>query len=416
MKDKIIHFVGLVSFILAKALKKFNIIITIYSDMFGHQAWNIEYHVRRHIKKYEKFPKLIAVKSSSIVPNFGLYNHHKLYGIIILPAKGLLSKFIKLGITYQKKLPSGRDVNSENSNVFAITTMKNIFSEDVEILTNSKVSMPLTESESIEANIFLKKYNLEKENYICFRDRDGAYMKNKSKESILLNKKDSSFIIRDYNVDKGENTYDYSRNIPLTYYFKGIDKMSKMGVKSVRYGASSNEKCQNKSVLDYSYVVRKKESDIADLFLIENCKFYIGPPSGDEAVAMMFNKPICSINSFPWPYINIPFASNCMYVPQKLWKKSEKKFMKLDEMALLEKKYSRKDFISGLAQYELGVEPVKNSEEEISEIMIEMNARIDGTWDLQRDIFKKYMTKCNTSYSSQAILSTAFLEMNADIL
>jgi|APSaa5957512535_1039671.scaffolds.fasta_scaffold05696_5 putative glycosyltransferase (TIGR04372 family) len=416
MKNKIIHLIGLVSFILAKVLKKFNVVITIYSDMFGHQAWNIEYHIRRHIKKYKKFPKLIAVKSSSLVPNFGLYNHHKLYGIIVLPTRGLLSKFIKLGITYQKKLPNGRDVNSTNSNVFAITTMKNIFSEDVEILTNSKVSMPLTESESIEANIFLKKYNLEKGKYICFRDRDGSYMKDKSQESISLNKKDSSFIIRDYNINKGENIYDYSRNTPLTSYFKGIDKINKIGVKSVRYGASSNEKCPNKLVLDYSYAVRKKEYDITDLFLIENCKFYIGPPSGDEALAMMFNKPICSINSFPWPYINIPFSSDCMYAPQKLWKKNENKFMNLSEMALVEKKYNREDFISGLAQYELGIVPVKNSEEEIAEIMMEMNSRIDGTWDTERDIFKKYMTECNTSYSSKAILSTAFLEMNFDIL
>jgi len=90
--------------------------------------------------------------------------------------------------------------------------------------------------------------------------------------------------------------------------------------------------------------------------------------------------------------------------------------MNLSEMALVEKKYNREDFISGLAQYELGIVPVKNSEEEIAEIMMEMNSRIDGTWDTERDIFKKYMTECNTSYSSKAILSTAFLEMNFDIL
>ena len=73
--------------------------------------------------------------------------------------------------------------------------------------------------------------------------------------TISLNKKDSSFIIRDYNINKGENIYDYSRNTPLTSYFKGIDKINKIGVKSVRYGASSNEKCPNKLVLDYLYLM-----------------------------------------------------------------------------------------------------------------------------------------------------------------
>jgi len=416
MKKIIIRLVGFVSFKVAIILRRFNIIITLYSDMFAHQAWNIEYHIRRHIKKHNKFPKLVGVQSTSLIPNLGLYSHHKRYGIIVLPPKGFLSIFFKLGITYQKNLHNGRDINSLGSSAFAITTMTNIFGEDSDILLNSNVAMPLTESEIVEANSFLDKYNLKKGEYICFRDRDGSYMKSKSEESINLNKKDNSFIIREYNLNKGENTYDYLRNTELNSYYKGIKELNKVGVKSVRYGASSNKGCTNNLVLDYSFAIRSRSYDINDLYVMDNCKFYIGPPSGDEVLAMAFNKPICSINSFPWPYINIPYRADCMHVPQKLWIKNEKRFMKLSEMAEIEKKYNWKDFAGGLAHHELGVEPVKNSEEEIAQIVMEMNDRIDGVWDTERDIFKKYLTKNNISFSSKAILSTSFLEANPDIL
>ena len=90
--------------------------------------------------------------------------------------------------------------------------------------------------------------------------------------------------------------------------------------------------------------------------------------------------------------------------------------MKLSEMAVLEIKYKRIDFVSGFAQHELGFEPVKNSEEEIAKVIMEMNDRIDGVWDTERDVFNKYLTNNNISFSSKAILSTAFMEMNTDIL
>jgi putative glycosyltransferase (TIGR04372 family) len=103
-----------------------------------------------------------------------------------------------------------------------------------------------------------------------------------------------------------------------------------------------------------------------------------------------------------------------MHVPQKLWIKKEKRFMKLSEMVGMEEKYSRREFVDTFDK--MGIEPIKNNEEEIAGAIMEMNARLDGTWDKERDIFKKYLTKSNLSFSSKAILSTTFLEMNPDIL
>jgi putative glycosyltransferase (TIGR04372 family) len=415
MKILIINVVGFVVFNVVTILRKFNIVFTIYSDMFGHQAWNIEYHIRRHIRKYNKFPKLIGVQSTSLIPNYGLYRHHKNYGIVVLLSGRFITKLIMMGVTYQKKLPNGRDLNSLGSSAFAITVFNKIFS-DSDILINSNVAMPLTNTEIKEANNFLDKYNLERGKYMCFRDRDVAYMKEKSKRSIYLNKKDSSFVIREYNLNAGTNDYDNSRNTLLKSFYKGVEELDKVGVKSVRYGALSNEQCENRLVLDYSFSIRDENYDVSDLFLMEGCKFYIGPPSGDETLAMAFNKPICSINSFPWPYVNIPFRSDCIYMPKKIWIKNEKRFLKLSEMAEIEKKYNRNEFIDRFTSGNTDFELIDNSEEEIMKVMIEMNDRLDGRWDVKRDIFKKYLTKDNLSFSSNSILSTTFLEMNPDIL
>ena len=109
IKESIKFFIGYVSFKVSIVLRKFNVIIFKYPDMFGHQTWNPEYHIRRHILIYGSFPKVIGIQNTSFIPNLGLYEHHKKYGINVLPPNNNISVFFKLGMMYQKSLPGGND-------------------------------------------------------------------------------------------------------------------------------------------------------------------------------------------------------------------------------------------------------------------------------------------------------------------
>jgi putative glycosyltransferase (TIGR04372 family) len=415
IKESIKFFIGYVSFKVSIVLRKFNVIIFKYPDMFGHQTWNPEYHIRRHILIYGSFPKVIGIQNTSFIPNLGLYEHHKKYGINVLPPNNNISVFFKLGMMYQKSLPGGNDsIASWGVKGFSISTMENILSNDLTILTNSCVSMPLLKFEEEIADKFYAKYNLKRKEYFCFRDRDNSYMLKKYDQSHELKKRNRSFVIREYNENKGNNILDRARNTSLNVFYKGSDMLAKRGVKSVRVGASSSLKCSSDVILDYSFSIR--DNDIIDILLVANSKFLVAPPTGDGNLGMAFNVPLFIINVFPWPYINIPFMEHSMYMPKKIWLKKEKRFMKISEMALLEKKHKRNEFSKENIFQDLGIEPIENTEDEIAYGISEMNDRLDGIWNIDRDIYADYLTESNISRNSKAKLSTTFLELNPELI
>jgi len=415
VKNYMKFFIGYISFKISVLLRRFDVIIFKYPDMFGHQTWNPEYHIRKHVLFYGKFPIAIGIQNTSFIPNFGLYSHHKKYGINILSPNNIFSKFFKLGMVYQKSLPGGNDsIESWGVKGFSISTMENILANDFQILTNSNVAMPLLEDEEKVADQFYAKYDLKRKEYFCFRDRDGSYMVKKHNESHKLKKNDRSFVIREYNKNKGNNVLDCARNTSLDVFYKGSDLLAEKGVKSVRIGASSFIKCSNSKILDYSFSIR--DDDIVDILLVANSKFLVAPPTGDGNLGMAFNVPLFIINVFPWPYINIPFMGHSMYMPKKIWLIKDKRFMKLSEMSQLEKKYKRSEFSKESIFKKLYMEPVENTEDEIASGILEMNDRLDETWDVGRDIYDSYLTKDSVSYHSNARMSTTFIELNPDLI
>jgi putative glycosyltransferase (TIGR04372 family) len=294
--------------------------------------------------------------------------------------------------------------------------MENISSSDVEVLTYRSITMPLLKSEEKITDKFFAEHSLERKKYFCFKDRDRSYMINKHNKASELNKSDKSFVIREYNDNIGNNAMDRARNTSLDVFYKGAEILNKSGLRPVRIGASSLLRCSSDSILDYSFSLRDEKKDIIDISLVANSKFLATPPTGDYLLAVAFNVPVFMLNSFPWPYINVPFVKGSMYMPKKLWLKKEKRFMKISEIASLESKYKRVIFSTDSFYDETGIETVENNEDEIKNGLIEMNDRLDGVWDTKRDIYKNYLTKDNVSYKSKAILSTSFLELNPNLV
>ena len=384
--------------------------------MFGHQAWNPEYHIRRYLLSNAKFPRVVAVQNKSFISNNGLYKHHRKYGMAILPPKNPISLFLKCGITYQKQLPNGRNPEKLGSKAFSLSTMNDL-QTNLPVLTKSDVAMPLTEREQKESNAFLKQICLEKGGYFCFKDRDSSYMLNKFQTAKTIKEKNHAFVIREYNANKGDNHFDHARNTSLNSYYPAADLLKTYGLKAVRFGACSEKKSTCDSVTDYSFKIRNKENDITDLWLMSNCKFFVGPATGDWLLAMAFNKPVCLINSFPWPYINMPYRGDSLYMPKKMWIKDSKRFMKLTEMAELENKYTRNDFSRENLLEKIGIELIDNSKEEITNIIVEMNEKLNQSWDSNRDEIVQFtFNKYNVASSSKAKISTSFLETNPELI
>ena len=117
----------------------------------------------------------------------------------------------------------------------------------------------------------LDKFGFQNDyNYICLHVRDDKYRK-----------------------DRGRKIY---RNANINNYIEGIKFLLKKELNVIRIGDTPNNKIKfnNKNFLEYSKSNIK--SPAMDLYLIKNCKFYIGMQSGVLDTAYLFNKPVLTTN------------------------------------------------------------------------------------------------------------------------
>lgn len=163
--------------------------------------------------------------------------------------------------------------------------------------------------------------------------------------------------------------HDY-RDCDVNDYMLASDWLTKRGIYVVRMGQIVDEQLNtdNPMIIDYAL---KHRTELGDLYLPAHCKFFLGCTSGMFVVAEMFGRPAAVANMVPlaWTY---PVLSRSLMIPKLMKKDGE--YMKLTQM-LLGKQGEGGDF------YKLNnIEIVNNSPEDILDLAMEMNARVDGTW------------------------------------
>ena len=63
------------------------------------------------------------------------------------------------------------------------------------------------------------------------------------------------------------------------------------------------------------------------------------------------------------------------------------------------------------------IELIDNSKEEITNIIVEMNEKLNQSWDSNRDEIVQFtFNKYNVASSSKAKISTSFLETNPELI
>ena len=108
-----------------------------------------------------------------------------------------------------------------------------------------------------------------------------------------------------------------------------------------------------------------------------------------------------------------------LFIPQKMWVKSEKRFLSFEEMGKVDMFYAydsncRRD----------GIELVHNSSDEIVSVVMEMNQRLDGSWQPEgddealqnrfRDILFSFHHQ--RSYGLPVRVGAEFLRQNVELL
>ena len=279
----------------------------------------------------------------------------------------------------------------------------------------TKIKEPLIyfKDEEIKiGNNYLKKIGTHEYNFICFHARDKAF----------LNK---------YNRNINWNYHDF-RNSNIYSYVPAMEKMTQKNFFCLRTGFIVENKLINSNPKIIDYANSKDQSDLLDVFLGSKCRFYLLSGCGISIIPDTFNRPIvivnhCNLNEVP------ALANNSLFIPKKYYLIKKKRLLTFKEFIDLDFKkhflYGHKNNFSLNETFqELGIKIIDNTPEEITDVVMEMDARLNEIWkidneeeDLQ-DKFWSFFKHKSSSYEHRLIKSptfrigSSFLKKNQSLL
>ena len=135
---------------------------------------------------------------------------------------------------------------------------------------------------------------------------------------------------------------------------------------------------QNTEIIDYA---GKFRSEFGDIWLLANCKFVIsGGGTGLYWISTAFNVPVLITDKYE--IVNTTYNPEDMFVPMLAWSRSEKRLMPFSWMIAQGEGWGHQRFL-----IEGDIEIIKNTAEEISEVVLEMDDRLNGTWiEMEEDV------------------------------
>lgn len=169
-------------------------------------------------------------------------------------------------------------------------------------------------------------------------------------------------------------------------------------------------------IIDYS---TKCRSDFLDIFLLAKCRFLIGTNSGVTDLADILRKPVVKTNATQFG-AEIPLCgAKDLFIPKKFWLRAEKRFISFRELI---KTGLWK--VTHMERYEeCGVEVIENSREEILDASVEMEERLNGTWqtteedeELQRRFWKIIAEAGLLAGPPVSRIGSRFLRQNQNLL
>jgi putative glycosyltransferase (TIGR04372 family) len=190
--------------------------------------------------------------------------------------------------------------------------------------------------------------------FVCVHVRDGGY------------------------YGSSEGIQKQTRNSDILNYCKAFKTITQSGGWVVRIGDSNMKKIPDLDhVIDYAH--SKEKSDLLDVYLIQECAFYIGTPSGPLTVANLFRRPILLTNMYEH-FIDYPMRSGDLGIMKKFFSKSKERNLSLTEQLTIQDKSDQLIYKSD------DILLVENDENEIDDLVSEfINSSNVKQTNLQKD-------------------------------
>ncbi|MEZ2225964.1 TIGR04372 family glycosyltransferase [Microcoleus sp.] len=161
------------------------------------------------------------------------------------------------------------------------------------------------------------------------------------------------------------------RNVDIAEYSLAINSIVASGGWVIRIGSSKMMPMSPmKQVIDYAH--SEEKSDWMDVFLLSQCRFFLGSNSGPCLVPPTFGVPCVLTN---WvPLITRPWPSQDIFIPKLYWSESQQRYLTFAEV--LSPPLSSMWHTKLLS--ELDIKVVDNTAEQINDVVREMLDYLDG--------------------------------------
>lgn len=261
-------------------------------------------------------------------------------------------------------------------------------------LNNATPCLNFIEEEEKQGREFLEKIGVNEKPFICFHARDASYL--------------------NAQWEKGDSYHNY-RNCNIDNYLKAADYFTQQSGYALRMGSVVEKKItsKNKKIIDYAALHR---TDFGDIYLSAKCKFFLGNTAGLFMIPTIFNVPVAIANLVHIAYL--PFRKGDIFIPSKIWDERSNRFLTFKE--IIDTKIM---YLADIKKYEeAGLKIIENTPEEILDLAMEMNQRLDGTWKTTEED-EVLQARCKSlflpdmpCYGSPARIGTLFLRKNKELL
>jgi putative glycosyltransferase (TIGR04372 family) len=352
--------------------------------------------------KVIRFGSMYADRIGSLAGNMGYYTCEKKHGIAhvntfdIFYYYGDVSNYQLLNM-WKRVVHVSYFLNYFSRTLFSkkygdIHKLKTSSTDKYGLRAKTESFIDFTESEKTLAIKEMNTLGLKpSEPFVCLLSRDTSYLKA-------------------LNPTKDWTYHDY-RNCNIAGYSKAAEAMAASGNTFIRMGSVVTEPfvSTNPKVIDYAF--KNYRTELLDIYLTANCKFFITTGTGLDTLANIFHRPVLYINFLP--YTNFCFFPNVISVPKLLFSRSKNRLLTFKEIL------STEIGNYGLTQqYENdGLDIIENTPEEILDAVIEMDMRLNYKWveehnddELQRKFWMLFPK--NTNYHAgerQSRVGAAFL-------
>lgn len=324
----------------------------IISSTIGHFVYDMEYYLKE--KEFEQSRKLDFFYFEHTPPSNTQWADMVCRHVKVHPIVRYLDRANQM-------IPGG-----ELHRFISLCKRSSMGTWDVkDILYRTSQHITFTKNEDEKGRQILRDLGLQtKDRFICLLVRDSAYKAKYHKYGA-----------NNQAVKPKDWSYHDFRDSDINTYEKAALALAEKGYFVFRMGKIVHKpfKAKHGRIIDYANTPHR--SDFLDIWLMANCYFTITNISGLDSVAKVFHRPIVSVNSLPEGRFNCYLDKSIAVFKTLRWIDSQK------NLSLKEQIQSKVIYIFHTDKYkEQGIEYLDNTPEEIADIVLEMEARLNGTW------------------------------------